>query len=214
MAVEPHHHLTACSAPWRRCSTYLHHSRHRDSLRVRSDPLPNPTNLRCKSLNRTRSGASTKSFSVGSAVAIPVKNEMVKAESVKSDIKSKTATHSGNLLHRYPLFAEGVKKKSESVKSGASVKSVKSGSGFASQRSGRMAQPVGNEAYEGPSIGGTSTSSVRRRREEIKTPTALRYASGSQKSFEVGSAQAVSMSASRPPSVVSVRSSQRSGSKK
>ena len=66
---------------------------------------------------------------------------MVKAESVKSEIKSRTATHSGNLSQRYPLFAEGVKKKSESVKSGASVKSFKFGSGSASQRSGRMAQP-------------------------------------------------------------------------
>ena len=181
----------------------------------RKRPAPEPDEAPMqRSKSEPRSGASAKSFSVGSAVAIPVKNEMVKAESVKSEIKSRTATHSGNPSQRYPFFAEGVKKKSESVKSGDSVKSVKSGSGSASQRSGRMAQPVGNEAYEGPSIGGTSTSSARRRREGIKTPTALRSASGSQKSFEVGSALAASMSASRPPSVVSVRSSQRSGSKK
>ena len=178
------------------------------SSRKRTAPEPEePQMQRAKS--EPRSGASAKSFSVGSAVAIPVKNEMVKAQSVKSEDKSRTATHSGNISQRYPLFAEGVKKQSESVKSG-SVKSVKSASGSASQLSGRMAQPVGNEAYEGPSIGGSSTSSVRRRREGIRTPTALRSASGSQKSFEIGSVKAAS-SASRNPSVVSVRSSQRSG---
>ena len=132
-----------------------------------------------RSKSEPRSGASAKCVSVGSAVAMSVKNEMVNAESVKGEIKSRTATHSGNLSQRNPHFAEGVKKKIESVKSG-SVESVKSASDPASQRSGRMAQPVGNEAYEGPSIGRSSGSSARRRREEIKTPTALRYASGSQ----------------------------------
>ena len=78
---------------------------------------------------------------------------MMKAESVKSEVKSRTATHSGNVSQRYPIFAEGVKKQSGSVKSG-SVKSAESQAGSASQRSGRMAQPVSNEPYEGPSIGG------------------------------------------------------------
>ena len=63
-------------------------------------------------------------------------------------------------------------------------------------------------------IGGISTSPVRRRREEIRTPTALRSASGSQKSFKMGSLKAATSSTSRPPSVVSVRSSNISGSKK
>jgi hypothetical protein len=60
---------------------------------------------------KSEPGGSAKSFSVGSAVAIPVKNEMVKAESVKSEPKSRTATNSGNVSQRYPLFAEGVKKR-------------------------------------------------------------------------------------------------------
>ena len=76
---------------------------------------------------------------MGSTVAIPVKNEMVKAESVKSEPKSRTATNSGNVSQRYPLFAEGVKKKSESVKS---VKSAKSSGGSASQRSGLWHCPL------------------------------------------------------------------------
>ena len=116
-----------------------------------------------RSKSEPRSGASAKSFSVGSAVAIPVKNEMMKAESVESEGKSRTATHNGNISQRYPLFAEGVKKQSGSVKSG-SVKSAKSPAGSASQRSGRMAQPVGTERYEGPSIEGSTTSSAKIRR--------------------------------------------------
>ena len=87
---------------------------------------------------KSKPGGSAKSFSASSAVAIPVKNEPVKAESVKSEMKSRTATNSGNVSQRYPLFAEGVKKKSESVKS------MKSSAGSASQRSGMMALPVGN----------------------------------------------------------------------
>jgi hypothetical protein len=154
---------------------------------------------------KSEPGGSSKSFSVSSAVAIPVKNEPVKAESVKSEMKSRTATNSGNVSQRYPLFAEGVKKKSESVKSS------KSSAGSASQRSGMMALPVGNEPYEGPSLGGSSTSSVRRRREAIKTPSALRSPSGSQASFQIGSVEAGSMTSSRGPSVVSVQSSRRSG---
>ena len=114
---------------------------------------------------KSEAGGSATSFSIGSAVAIPVKHEMVKAESVKSEMKSRTATNSGNVSQRYPLFAEGVKKKSESVKSLKSIKSG-SGAGSASRRSGMMALPVGNEPYEGPSLGGSSTSSARRRREE------------------------------------------------
>ena len=115
---------------------------------------------------KSEPGGSAKSFSVGSAVAIPVKNELVKAEpvkaeSVKSEPKSRTATNSGNVSQRYPLFAEGVKKKNESVKS------MKSSAGSASQRSGLVALRIGNEPYEGPSVGGSSTSSVRRRREAI-----------------------------------------------
>ena len=71
-----------------------------------------------------------------------MKNEMVKAESVKSEIKSRTATHSGNLSQRYPLFAEGVKKKSESVKSGGSVKSDKSASGSASPSAPQLSPSI------------------------------------------------------------------------
>ena len=111
---------------------------------------------------KSEPGGSAKSFSVGSAVAIPVKHEMVQAELVKSDMKSRTATNSGNVSQRYPLFAEGVKKKSESVKS---LQSAKFGpdAGSASRRSGMMALPVGNDPYEGPSLGGSSISSARRR---------------------------------------------------
>ena len=36
---------------------------------------------------------------------------LVRAESVKSEMKSKTATNSGNVSQRCPLFAEGVKKR-------------------------------------------------------------------------------------------------------
>ena len=133
---------------------------------------------------------------------------MVKAESVKSEMKSRTATNSGNLWQRYPLFAQGVKKKSESVKS---LKSVESSGGSVSQRSGMMALPVGNEPYDGPSLGGSSTSSARRRREDMKTPSALRTPSGSQASFQIGSVKAGSMTNARGPSVVSVQASRRSG---
>ena len=71
---------------------------------------------------------------------MPVKNEPVKAESVKSDMESRTATNSGNLSQRYPLFAEGVKRKSEFVKTG---KSAKSSVEAAAQRFAMMVLPVG-----------------------------------------------------------------------
>ena len=160
-------------------------------------------------------GGSAKSFSVSSAVAIPVKNEMVKAEpvkpeSVKSEPKSRTATNSGNLSQRYPIFAAGVKKsgsaKSESVKAKS-----ESGRGSASQRAGTMALPVGNEPYEGPSLGGSTTSSARRRRDDIPTPTELRTPFGPKQSFHLGPVKPGSLPGSRAPSVVSVRSSTRSG---
>ena len=157
---------------------------------------------------KSEPGGSAKSFSMGSAVAIPVKNETLKAESVKSEMRSRTATHSGNISQRYPLFAEGVKKKSGSVKSAKSG----SGAGSAAQRSGMMALPVGNEPYDGPSLGGSSTSSAKRRREaEIRTPSELRTPSGSQRSFQMGSVKAASMSGSRAPSALTVHSSKESG---
>ena len=164
---------------------------------------------------KSEPSGSAKSFSVGSAVAIPVKNELVKAEpvkveSVKSEPKSRTATHSGNLSQRYPIFAAGVKK-SGSVKSGSVKAKPESDSGSASQRAGLMALPVGNEPYEGPSIGGSTTSSARRRQADIPTPTELRTPYGSQKSFQIGSVKAGSLPVSRVPSVVSVHSSKRAG---
>ncbi len=157
---------------------------------------------------KSEPGGSAKSFSMGSAVAIPVKNEMVKGGSVKGG--SVKAESQGGVPNLY--FTKTGSVKSDSVKK-QSVKSVKAGSGAgsAAQRSGMMALPVGNEPYEGPSLGGSSTSSARRRREGIKTPSALRTPSGSQASFQVGSVKAGSMSGSRAPSVVSVRSSKRSG---
>ena len=188
------------------------------SARKRPAPEPEePQMQRAKSEPRSR--ASAKSFSIGSAVAIPVKDEPVKAESVKSEPKSRTATHSGNISQRYPLFAEGVKKQNGSVKS-ASVKSAKksSAAGSAAQRLGMMALPVGNEPYEGPSIGGSSTSSARRRREGIKTPTELRSSSRTSSSkisslndFQIGEAIAVPITGVKTPSVVSVHSSRKSG---
>ena len=152
---------------------------------------------------------SSNAPSIGSAVAIPVKNEPVKLESVKSDMKSRTATHSGSISQRYPIFAEGVKKQGGSAKSG-SVKSAESSAGSASQRSGRMALPVGNEPFEGPSPGGSTTSSARRARAAIKTPTELRSVTSSLNDFQIGSAKAASLSSSSQPSVVSVRSSRKS----
>jgi hypothetical protein len=187
------------------------------SSRKRPAPEPEePQMQRAKS--EPRSGASAKSFSVGSAVAIPVKNEMVKAQSVKSEDKSRTATHSGNISQRYPLFAEGVKKQSGSAKS-ASVKSKKSSaSGSAAQRAGMMALPVGNEPFEGPSPGGSTTSSARLHMAGIKTPTELKSSSKSSRTsrtsslndFQIGPVMAVPMSGSRQPSVVSVQSSRKS----
>ena len=189
------------------------------SARKRPAPEPEePQMQRAKSEPRSR--ASAKSFSIGSAVAIPVKDEPVKAESVKSEPKSRTATHSGNISQRYPLFAEGVKKQNGSVKS-ASVKSAKrsSAAGSAAQRLGMMALPVGNEPYEGPSIGGSTTSSARRLREQqIKTPTELRSSSRTSSSkisslndFQIGEAVAVPVTGVKTPSVVSVHSSRKSG---
>jgi hypothetical protein len=188
------------------------------SARKRPAPEPEEPQMQ-RAQSEPGSRASAKSFSIGSAVAIPVKNEPVKAESVKSEPKSRTATHSGNISQRYPLFAEGVKKQSGSVKS-ASVKSAKrsSAAGSAAQRMGMMALPVGNEPYEGPSIGGSTTSSARRRREGIKTPTALRSSSRASSSkisslndFQIGEAIAVPMTGVKTPSVVSVHSSRKSG---
>jgi hypothetical protein len=179
------------------------------SARKRPAPEPEePQMQRAKSEPRSR--ASAKSFSIGSAVAIPVKNEPVKAESVKSE---------GKTTQRFPLFAEGVKKQSGSVKA-PSVKSGKksSSAGSAAQRAGMMALPVGNEPYEGPSIGGSTTSSARRRREGIKTPTELRTSSRTSSSkisslndFQIGEAVAVPMTGVKTPSVVSVHSSRKSG---
>ena len=81
-----------------------------------------------------------------------------------------------------------------------------------------MALPVGNEPYEGPSIGGSSTSSARRRREGIKTPTELRSSSRTSSSkisslndFQIGEVIAVPMTGVKTPSVVSVKSSRKSG---
>ena len=65
------------------------------------------------------------SFSVSSAVAIPVKNEPVKEGSVKSEMKSRTATNSGNLSQRYPIFAAGVKKNRGSAKYRLEMKPTK-----------------------------------------------------------------------------------------
>ena len=138
---------------------------------------------------KSEPGGSAKSFSVGSAVAIPVKNELVKEGSVKSEMKAKSESSK----------SRSVKAKSES------------GRGSASQRAGMMALPVGNEAYEGPSIGGSTTSSARRRREDLPTPPELKTPYGSQKSFQIGPVKPGSLPVSRVPSVVSVHSSKRAG---
>ena len=115
-----------------------------------------------------------------------------------------------NLSQRYQIFAAGVKK-SGSAKSGSVKAKSESNKGSASQRAGMMALPVGDEPYEGPSIGGSTTSSARRRREAIPTPTELRTPSGSQTSFQIRPVKPGSLPVSRVPSVVSVHSSKRAG---
>ena len=158
---------------------------------------------------KSEPGRSSKAPSIGSAVAIPVKPESVKAGSVKNErAKSESGSGVPNLY-----FTKEPSVKDETVKKPGSVKSGKksSAAGSAAQRLGMMALPVGNEPYEGPSIGGSTTSSARRLREAIPTPTELRTPSGSQKSFQIGPVKLGSLPVSRVPSVVSVRSSKRSG---
>ena len=182
---------------------------------ARKRPAPEteePQMHRAKSEPRSR--ASAKSFSVGSAVAVPVKPESVKVGSVKNERpKSEPGDGVPNL---YYTKAESVK--AGSAKKAGSVKSNKSSaSGSAAQRAGMMALPVGNEPLEGPSPGGSTTSSARLRRAGIKTPTELRSSSkyatsrtSSLNDVQIGPVMAVPMSGSRQPSVVSVHSSRKS----
>ena len=54
---------------------------------------------------KSEAGESSKGFSVGSAVGIPVKPESVKNEMFKAEtVKSESKTNSGNLSQRYPLL--------------------------------------------------------------------------------------------------------------
>jgi hypothetical protein len=185
---------------------------------------------------KSEPGGSSKSFSVGSAVAIPVKNELVKEGSVKPELKSKSesvksrsvkaksesgrgsasqragmmALPVGNEPYEGPSLGgsatSSARRRREGIKTPSALRSLSG-----SQRAGLMALPVGNEPYEGPSIGGSTTSSARRRREDIPTPPELKTPSGSQKSFQIGPVKPGSLPGSRVPSVVSVRSSKRSG---
>ena len=158
---------------------------------------------------KSEPGRSSKAPSISSAVAFPVKPETAKAGSVKSErAKSESGSGVPNLY-----FTKVPSIKDEAVKKSGSVKSAKksSAAGSAAQRSGMMALPVGNEPFEGPSPGGSTTSSARLRRNAVRTLTELRTPASSLKDFHIGSAKAASLSGSRQPSVVSVHSSKKSG---
>ena len=135
---------------------------------ARKRPAPETTDYAQRP--KSESGRSSRAPSIGSAVAIPVKNEPVKAGSVKSErAKSESGSGIPNLF-----YTKAPSVKDEAVKKPGSVKSKKSSAGgSASQRSGMMALPVGNEPFEGPSPGGSTTSSARLRRAGIKNTNRL-----------------------------------------